>query len=597
MPAEWTRSYKMPFLPNFRSLKIIFREYWKGILISQACILIMAAFMLLIPAEISMLINEGIYSGNIGTVVDLSLSILFDAIMVGIFTMANLFFATRIAEGTGNILRTVVYDRVQHYSFGNLNSYPVGELMVRLTNDITQVNLAVQFSIRFLLLAPFMIIFALILVALHSPGLLWIFGITIPASALVFGGTALVLQDQYHNRQNRLDRLNIILQEALSGIRVVKAFVRQDYENLRFDGANAELRETSVKPLYTVAVIIPSVFLILGIATAAAIWFGGTEILAGTMQIGELIAFSQYFFIIQAQIWMLSLVIPQIFAAEASAGRLAELYHTKPAIRELPGAVAIDPASVKGHVVFENVGFSYAGEGGANAISNISLTAEPGQTVAFLGATGSGKSTLVNLIPRFYDVTEGRITLDGTDIRTITQESLHSVVIPTLQAAILFSGSVRENIAFGKPDATEDEIIIAAKASDAHGFISAIPENYEARVARQGANFSGGQRQRISIARAITPMPGVIILDDSTSAVDVATEARIQEAMSALLKNTTTFVVAQRISTVLTADRIVLLEGGKVAATGSHMELMDSSPLYREIFESQLGGVRKEDIS
>lgn len=586
----------MPFLSNLRSLGPIFRKYWKGILISQICILIMAVFMLIIPAEISQLINEGITSGNINVVVDISISILFHALMVGIFTMANLVFATRIAEGAGNILRTVVYDRIQQYSFRNLNKYPVGELMVRLTNDITQVNLAIQFSIRFLLLAPFMIIFALILVAINSPGLLWIFGITIPASILVFGGTALVLQEQYHNRQNRLDRLNTALQEALSGIRVVKAFVRQDYENRRFDDANAGLKEASVKPLYTVAIIIPSVFLILGIATAAAIWFGGTEILAGTMQIGELIAFSQYFFIIQAQIWLLSLVIPQIFAAEASGGRLAELYRTEPAIRDSTDAIAIDPATMKGRVVFEDVGFSYAGKEGTPAISNISLTAEPGQTVAFLGATGSGKSTLVNLIPRFYDVTSGRIMLDGTDIRTIAQESLRSMVVPALQASILFSGTIRENIAFGKQDATDDEITLAAKASDAHGFISAIPEKYDARVARRGANFSGGQRQRISIARAITPRPKVIILDDSTSAVDVTTEARIQEAMSGLLGNSTTFVVAQRISTVLTADRIVLLDGGRIAATGSHRELMESSPLYREIFESQLSGIRKEDL-
>jgi ATP-binding cassette subfamily B protein len=577
-------------------MSVVFRIFWKEILVSQICILIVACFMLAIPNEISTLINTGISSKDIGIVVDSSLAILFHALMAGIFTMINLVFATRIAEGIGNIVRTTVYEKIQNYSFQNLDKYPIGELMVRLTNDITQVNLAVQFSIRFLLLAPFMIVIALILVAVSSPGLLWIFGFAIPAGAVVFGGTALVLQKEYRERQMKLGRLNVVLQEALAGIRVVKAFVRQDFENGRFDAANTELRAASEKPLYATAVIIPSVFLILGVATSAAIWFGGTEILAGTINVGELVAFSQYFFLIQAQIWLLSLVIPQIFAAEASTGRLADIYLTEPAVKDRPGATELDGSAVKGRVVFEDVSFSYAGAGGVPAVSGINLTVEPGQIIAFLGATGSGKSTLVNLVPRFYDITSGRITLDGTDIRSIRQESLHAVVVPALQSAVLFSGTVRENIAFGKPSATQDEIIAAAQASDAHGFILAIPEQYGARVARRGANFSGGQRQRLSIARAIIPKPKVIILDDSTSAVDVATEARIQQAMAGLLQGTTTFVVAQRISTVLTADTIVLLDAGKIAAIGSHKELMGTSPLYREIFESQLGGIRREDL-
>jgi ATP-binding cassette subfamily B protein len=584
----------MSFLLNLRQMMVVFRMFKKEIVLSQICILVMAAFMLAIPSEISLLINDGISAGNLETVVYNALRIILYAFIAGIFTMLNLFFATRIAEGVGNALRTEVYDKIQHFSFHNLDRFPPGELMVRLTNDITQINIATQFSIRFLLLAPFMIVVALILVALNSPGLIWIFGIAIPASAIVFGGTALVLQKEYRERQKKLGRLNTVLQEAFAGIRVVKAFVRQDFEARRFDAANTELKTVSVKPLYTVAFIVPGMFFILGITYAAATWFGGTDILNGTMAVGELVAFSQYFMIVLGQIWLLSLVIPQIFAAEASAGRLAEMNNTQPAIQDSPSAIAINPAAVKGRVAFEDVSFSYDGAGGTMAVSGISLVAEPGETVAFLGATGSGKSTLVNLVPRFYDVTGGRITLDGVDVRMISQNSLHATVIPALQASILFSGTVRENIAFGKPDASMDEVVAAAEASDANGFISAIPEMYDARVARQGANFSGGQRQRISIARAITPKPRVIILDDSTSAVDVATEARIQQAMSSILKGTTTLVVAQRISTVLNADKIVLLDGGKIAVMGSHKELIGTSPLYREIFDSQLGRVGKE---
>ena len=588
----------MPAFPNLRRMLAFLRPYRKWIVLSQIFILFSAIFTVLIPDELSQLINIGVGSGDIAVVVDSSLTMLLYAILAAACVMANLVVATKIAEGTGNFLRTQVYHTIQEYSFRNLDTYPAGELMIRLTNDVTQINMAVQLSLRFLLLAPFMILAALVLVAVNSPGLLWIVILSIPAAALLFGGTGLILQKSYQVRQEKLGRMNTILQEALSGIRVVKAFVRHEYENRRFDGANQELYHASLVPQQVIAFIIPGVFLILGVVNAAAIWFGGDAILSGTgMNIGELMAFSQYFFLILAQMFLLSLVFPQIVAAEASARRLAELVDTVPAVRDSPGSAPPDAGSVKGRIVFEEVTFSYEGAGGTPAIAGISLTIEPGRTVAFLGPTGSGKSTLVNLVPRFYDVTDGRITIDGTDVRDIPQESLREVVVPALQAAILFSGTVRENISFGRADATEDEIITAATAADAHDFISAIPEGYDARVARKGSNFSGGQRQRISIARAIAARPKVIILDDSTSAVDVATEARIQAAMGDVLAGATQLVVAQRISTVLTADTIVLMDGGKIVASGSHRELMATSPLYREIFDSQLGGVRKEDIA
>jgi len=588
----------MAAFPNLRRMLAFLRPHWKWIALSQVFILLSAVFTVLIPAELSSLINIGIGESDMGVVVDSSLTMLLYAVIAAGFIMANLVVAVKIAEGTGNYLRTQVFRKVQQYSFRNLDTFPTGELMIRLTNDITQINMAVQLSIRFLLLAPFMIIIALILVWISSPDLLWIIILAIPAAGLLFGGTGILLQKGYKGRQDRLGQMNTTLQEALSGIRVVKAFVRQEHENKRFDDSNQSLYLASLIPQQIIAFIIPGVLLILGLANAAAIWFGGTEIMAGTgMEIGELMAFSQYFFLILAQMFLLSLVFPQIIAAETSAGRLAELIDTRPAIQDAPGAVPLDTERVKGRIVFEDVTFSYEGRGGAPAISGISLTVEPGTTVAFLGPTGSGKSTVVNLVPRFYDVTEGRITIDGTDVRDITQESLRNAVVPALQSSILFSGTLRENVSFGKPEATEDEIIAAAQAADAHGFISAIPEGYDARVAQKGSNFSGGQRQRISIARAITPRPKVIILDDSTSAVDVSTESRIQAAMGEMLAGTTQMVVAQRISTVLTADTIVLMEGGKIVATGSHRELMETSPLYREIFDSQLGGVRKEDIA
>lgn len=588
----------MAFFPALLRMMGIYRKAWKSLVISQVFVLLAGIFLMLIPAQVSEIINNGIVEGDLNAVLDSALLMILFAFIAGAFTMLNLVFAVLFAEGTANFLRTRVYRRVQQFSFKNLDQYPTGELMVRLTNDIYQINLAVQLSVRFLLAAGFQIIVAVILVWLNSPSLVWIFLFVIPAGGLILGGLAYLLQKQYKVRQERTDDLNNILQEDLAGIRVVKAFVMTKYESERFDGVNEAVKAASIRPLRSVALIIPSIFVILGVATAMVVWFGGVEIInGGTTNVGELIAFSQYFFIILAQLWILSIVLPQITSAEASAARLGELIDIQPDIKDPLSPISVDLSNIEGRVVFENVSFSYEGINGRESISNIDLVAEPGQTVAFLGATGAGKSTLVNLIPRFYDITEGRITIDGIDVRDLSQESLREIVGIALQETVLFSGTVGDNISFGRPEAIYDEVQEAARAADADGFISAIPEGYDARVARRGANFSGGQKQRMSIARAIAVKPRILILDDSTSAVDVATETRIQAALDEILKDTTKLVVAQRISTVLNADKIVLLDGGKMVAFGSHTELMTSSPLYREIFKSQLGGLRRDDLT
>ena len=588
----------MAFFPALLRMMGIYRKAWKSLVISQVFVLLAGIFLMLIPAQVSEIINNGIVEGDLNAVLDSALLMILFAFISGIFTMLNLVLAVLFAEGSANFLRTRVYRRVQQFSFKNLDQYPTGELMVRMTNDIYQINQAVQLSMRFLLAAGFQIIVAVILVWLNSPSLVWIFLFVIPAGGLILGGLAYLLQKQYKARQEKTDDLNNILQEDLAGIRVVKSFVREKYESKRFDGVNEAVKAASIRPLRSVALIIPSIFVILGVATAMVIWFGGVEIIdGGTTNVGELIAFSQYFFIILAQLWILSIVLPQITSAEASAARLGELIDIQPDIKDPLSPIPMDPSNIEGRVVFENVSFSYEGINGRESISNINLVAEPGQTVAFLGATGAGKSTLVNLIPRFYDITEGRITIDGIDVRDMSQERLREIVGIALQETVLFSGTVGGNISFGRPEAIYDKVQEAARAADADGFISAIPEGYDARVARRGTNFSGGQKQRMSIARAIAVKPRILILDDSTSAVDVATETRIQAALDELLKDTTKLVVAQRISTVLNADKIVLLDGGKMVAFGSHAELMTSSPLYREIFESQLGGLRRDDLT
>jgi ABC-type multidrug transport system fused ATPase/permease subunit len=583
-------------LTNLRRMTVIYRDVWKWIALSQLFVLLGAIFMLLIPVQVATLLNSGVLAGDIGVVVDSTLKMLLFAILAGTFSMANLYIASRLGEGTAHFLRKEMYRKIQHFSFGNLDRYPTGELLVRLTNDIYQIKIAVNYATRYVLYAPFMILVALIFVYVSSPDLVWIFLLVILVTATIFAVVSIILQKQFIIRQKKLDGLNNVLQEVFAGIRVVKSFVRQEYEDERFKGENDQLRQTSVKPLYANALVLPAIFLILGLSNALVIWFGGTQVIAGTMDVGEIVAFTQYFFFILAQLLLLSFVLPSIVSAEASAGRLAELFDIQPAITDTSAPRSLDSTPLKGKVEFDDVSFSYDGPDGKESIKNISLVAEPGQTVAFLGPTGSGKSTLINLIPRFYDVTNGRITIDDTDIRELRQDELRSLMGFALQESILFSGTVRENIAFANPDTPYDHVVLAAKAADADGFISAIPDTYDSRVSRRGANFSGGQRQRISIARAIASQPRILILDDSTSAVDVVTEGHIQDALGTMLPRTTKFIVAQRISTVLTADTIILLDQGEIVARGSHKDLINTNQLYREIFESQLGGVRREDL-
>lgn len=584
-------------LPNLRRMMVIYEGAWKWIALSQVFVLFGAIFMLLIPVQTSNLLNNGVLTGSIEVVVDSSLKMLLFAILAGAFSMGNLYIAARIGEGTAHYLRKEMYKKVQTFSFGNLDRHPTGELLVRLTNDIYQINMAANYATRYILYAPFMILTALVFVYLDSPDLIWIFLLVIIVTAGIFGAITIILQKLYIYRQKKLDGLNNVLQEVFAGVRVVKSFVRQDHENKRFEEKNDTLRMSSLPPLYSSALLLPAIFIILGLSNALVIWYGGMQVMAGTMEIGQIVAFTQYFFFILAQLLILSFVLPAIISAEASAGRLAELVDTEPTIADVSNPGELNPVLLKGKVAFENVSFSYDGPGGKESVKNISLVAEPGQMVAFLGPTGSGKTTLVNLIPRFYDVTTGRITIDGIDIKELPQDQLRSFMGIALQESILFSGTIKENIAFSNPDTPYDRVVSAAKAADADEFISVIPGNYDSRVARRGANFSGGQRQRISIARAIASLPRILILDDSTSAVDVVTESRIQDALGTMIPQTTKFIVAQRISTVLTADTIVLLDQGEIVAKGNHRDLITTNPLYREIFESQLGGVRKEDLA
>jgi ATP-binding cassette subfamily B protein len=378
------------------------------------------------------------------------------------------------------------------------------------------------------------------------------------------------------------------MQENLAGVRVVKAFVRDQHEIKRFRATNEGLMEQTVRAARTVAVAMPFMMLAVNLGVVGAIWFGGLQVTYGTMQMGQIIAFVNYLMRTLMSLMMVSMLVMMTARAQASAERIQEVLDSVPRIESRPDAVAAFVP--RGRVAFENVAFSYDGNGGAPVLRDINFVAEPGQTVAILGATGSGKSSLIHLIPRFYDVTGGRVTIDGVDVRDIEKGVLRRNVGIALQETVLFTGTIRDNIRYGRPDATDEEVIAAARVAQAHEFISEFPDGYDTVLGQRGVNLSGGQKQRIAIARALLIQPAVLILDDSTSSVDVETEARIQDALEDVMKGRTSFVIAQRISTVLNADKILVLDDGQIAAEGTHRELLASSPIYREIYESQLGG-------
>jgi ATP-binding cassette subfamily B protein len=381
--------------------------------------------------------------------------------------------------------------------------------------------------------------------------------------------------------------LNQILEENLSGIRIVKAFVRRDYEAERFKTANTELTEVSVRTNQLIGVLFPLTLLIMNFGIVAIIYFGGIQVIQGTTTVGTIMAFTNYVFSAMFPIMMLSMMAGQISFAEASANRIMQVLDAEPEIQDKPLAIHID--KVEGHVEFQNVTFSYRDDGGDPVLHNISFTAEPGETVAILGSTGSGKSSLIHLIPRFYDVSDGKVLVDGNDIRDVETKSLRRHIGISLQEAVLFSGTIRDNIRYGRPSATEEEVVEAAKAAQAHEFIKGFPQAYDTVVGQRGVNLSGGQKQRLAIARALLVKPSILILDDSTSAVDVETEIKIEEALEDLMQDRTSFVIAQRISTVLNANKILVLDDGNIAAEGTHDQLMQTSDIYKEIYDSQLG--------
>ncbi|MCB0196226.1 MAG: ABC transporter ATP-binding protein [Anaerolineae bacterium] len=580
-------------LKSFRRMFIIYKDYRGRLIFSQVLLLISAAAMLMVAALNQRLINQGIQAGNAEVIVRTGITMAVLALIGGGCMAGTASYAVFFSQGTAYIIRSEVYKKIQTFSFGNFDRFRTGNLMVRLNADVLNIQNAVMYSVMLLLYAPFMILIAFVFALFTTPSLIWLM---IVVAAVVLALMAFIVPQMfkaYDQRQKKLDDLNNTLQENLSGARVVKAFVRERLENDRFEQRAEAMRQPAYSAAFRVAMLSPLLAGIAQISTAFAVWVGGMQVLEQSdLSVGQVTAFMQYLSLVVTPLALMAVVIPFILRGDASAGRIFEVIDAQPAIEDKPDIQPPDPSQIKGRLVFDNVTFAFRrpdGELDPPALKNINLTIEPGERVGFLGSTGAGKTALVNLIPRFYDVTEGRITIDGIDVRDFPQETLRQVVGIALQEALLFQGDVRFNLKFGNPEVDDQVMQDAAKAADSYGFITNLPELWEAPVARRGYNFSGGQRQRLSMTRTLTGQPKILIMDDSTSALDVATESRVQDAIPIYAPGVSTLYVAQRISAVLDLDKIVLLQHGEIVDIGTHDQLMERSSLYQEIYESQLG--------
>lgn len=514
-----------------------------------------------------------------------AVAILVFAVLRGLFAFLQAYGAERNSQSVAFDLRNDLYAKIQRLSFSYHDRNQTGQLMIRATDDVEKVRLFIGQGLLQLVGAFLLLSGTLVILFTTNSRLaltvLWI----LPVALVLFLIFGTITQPLFARVQARLSALNTILQENLAGIKVVKAFTREASEQKKFRTAADNLKAQQISIARLFAFLFPLVFLIANLGQATTLYFGGRQIISGTLTLGEWQEFSLYLVYLFFPVAQFGFIITQFGQASASAARIFEILDARSDVTDKPDAY--DLPQVQGRVAFEEVVFRYF-ESGEPVLRRVSFEAEPGQTVALLGATGSGKTTIINLLPRFYDPSEGRITIDGHNLRDVKLESLRRQIGIVLQETTLFAGTIRDNIAFGRPDATMEAITAAAAAAAAHDFITAFPQGYDTPVGERGATLSGGQKQRIAIARALLLDPRILILDDSTSSVDLTTEAHIQDALERLMRGRTNFVIAQRISTVLNADQILVLERGEIVARGQHEELLENSPIYAEIYNSQL---------
>lgn len=564
------------------------KPYWKKSVLSLFLLIIVVLLDLAIPRLVQRIIDQGVLAGSLQEVWQTFILMLGISIINMLFAIGNNNFSVQVGEGVARDLREALFLKIQSLSFGNLDRLKTGQLMVRLSSDASIMQRLVQVSLRIGTRAPLLMLGSIILMYSTNPSLaMQMFPLLLVTLTLIVF-FVVKMGPLFLTMQQKLDRLNTVLQENIAGVRVVKAFARADHEGERFGSANLDFTERNIRVMEFLAVMGPALSACVNIGIVIVIYMGGLRVIGGGMTTGEIVAFVNY---LQTTVGPLLIMVnlANVWAAGiVSAERINEILDTIPEIQEQPNAQKlIDSQGLR--IVFENVSFQYNGSADTIVLEDIDLIAEPGQTIAILGATGAGKSTLVNLIPRFYDVSSGRILMNGVDIRNIQQDSLLSKIGIVPQETVLFSGTVQDNIRYGAPQVSYEEMIAAAKAAQAHDFILDLPDGYQTRIEERGVNLSGGQKQRIAIARALLTYPSILILDDSTSSVDVETETRIHSAIEEWMRNRTCIMVAQRISTVLKADKIIVIEKGRIVAQGTHRQLIHRSPIYQEIYNSQLG--------
>lgn len=561
------------------------KPYWFIALMTPLFMVIEVVVDLIQPKLMSKIVDEGVLAGNMELIVSTGIVMLLLVVLGGIGGIGSAAFSSATSQSFAMDLRNDVFKRTMHLSFQQTDKFTTGSLVTRLTNDITMVQNLVNQILRMMVRTGMLFVGGIFMVLSLNVKFGLVLAAVLPLQAL---GTYIVLKKGgplFKVVQKKLDKVNAVVQENVSGARVVKAYTREDHEKGRFHEANEDLIDITIRVQKLMATAIPLLSILMNATVLAIIYMGGLQVQARQMQVGEVMAAVTYISQILHGVMMFSMMFQVFSRASASASRLIEVLETEPVIHD--GTVALSGGE-KGSVSFVNASFHYPNTTGRPVLQGINLEVRPGEMVAVLGATGSGKSSLVNLVPRFYDTTEGSVLVDGTDVKDYTLDGLRGKVGMVLQTSELFAGSIIDNIRWGNEDATEEEVVAAAKIAQADEFISAFPDGYQTMITQKGASLSGGQKQRISIARAILKKPEILIFDDSTSALDLGTEARLQKAMRESLKGTTVIMIAQRVASVMGADRIAVIENGSIADCGNHYELLERSPLYQDIYNSQI---------
>ncbi|WP_378956765.1 ABC transporter ATP-binding protein [Pelosinus sp. sgz500959] len=579
----------MEFLNKYR------RKYGKSFCLSVFFVMCETMCDLMLPTIMARIIDIGVAAKEMDYILSMGGEMLLITVLGFAAATARNLISSRVSQAFGTELRSDLYKKIQHLSFENIDQFDRASLVTRLTNDVTQVQNFVNGLMRIFIKAPLLCIGSLIMAIRLNYNLSLVLAVVVPVVGILIIVNMKLGYPLFNKVQQALDQVNSVMREYLSGVRVVKAFNRFEYEVEKFNDANSRLQSRSVEAMRLMAAFGPGIMMSVNFGIVAVLWFGGIRVNNGDMQAGQIIAFINYMTQMLFSLMLISMVFTLFVRAKASAMRIQEVFLQENSMKWEENA--IEGSTQKGQVVFKNVYFSYEGKTESSVIKNINLTCMPGEIIGIIGSTGSGKSSLVNLIPRFYDITSGSLKLDGEEIGKSNPHRIREKIAVVAQKTVLFTGTIIENIRWGKEDATIEEIENAAKIAQAHDFIIEFPEGYQTRVGQGGVNFSGGQKQRVSIARALVRKPEILILDDSTSAIDVVTEGKIKESLKKYMDHLTCFMIAQRITSVMDADKIVVLDQGEIVGSGKHHELLQCCEIYQEIFTSQMGKVMKNHVS